>query len=168
MADVRRESGIIRIGSTFLIESGPFRRTAVATPELLNVSVTASHYQAPRKATPDEIADPAQPTPDGQIFSIDADGNPIKLGEQITYLDWNGHRDPDGPSAFYVYRYEELTAAERKERGTTDANLTALEKNNGRELTADEREAMTMIWREIAVEESEDAALTVVFGQLGA
>jgi len=58
---------LIEIGSTIRVENGPSRRKAIATRELLDDKVTASHYQA---------------------GAFDAMGKRIVLGEPMTYLDY--------------------------------------------------------------------------------
>lgn len=91
MAEIRREGDTILVGDRVIIERGPARKSAKATPELLADDVTATHYQAPRPATEDEIADPAIPTTeDGQRISIDAAGKPIELGKPMVFLDYLG------------------------------------------------------------------------------
>ncbi len=62
---------------TFRVEAGPAYKTAVATPELLDDHVTASHYKVGQK---------------------DAMGKTIVLGERITYLDYKG------VDVWYIYK----------------------------------------------------------------
>lgn len=62
-----------------IIETGPFIKTAVATPELLADDVTATHYA---------------------VGKGDQTGKPIVLGEPMTYADW---RNPD--RAWNVYQW---------------------------------------------------------------
>jgi hypothetical protein len=97
---------MIEIGETLRVENGPARKTAVATAELLDDAVTASHYQ---------------------IGERDAVGRPIVIGEPMTYLDYRGEwvwyiyqlRDdetaPDGtrwlPAGVETTKERALTAA---------------------------------------------------------
>jgi hypothetical protein len=142
MPSATRQGNILQIGDTIRIESGPVLRQAEATTELLANDQTADHYQAPRKATADEIADANVLTDEGQRLFLDAKGQPIRLGEPMHYLDWLGHGQQDeGATGFYVYALEPMTAAERKARHA-DA--------------PDE-----LIWHEIGCEPSEEAAITV-------
>lgn len=53
----------------FRIERGPVTKQAIATPELLDNAVTASHYH---------------------VGGLDANGKTIVLGEPMTYHDWKG------------------------------------------------------------------------------
>lgn len=120
MAEVTREGNILQIGESVRIESGPLRKTATATEELLDNAVTASHYQVDR---------------------ADADGKPIQIGEDMTYLDWLGHSEgADGATGHYVYKLEPMTDAEVEERGA---------------------EPGATIWREIGCEATEEAALAL-------
>lgn len=59
--------------ASYRIERGPKTKTAIATPELLDDAVTASHYHA-----------------DG---GRDANGKLIFLGKEMVYHDWLGERD---------------------------------------------------------------------------
>jgi hypothetical protein len=68
---------LIKIGITIRVENGPARKTAVATEELLDDAVTASHYKVGEK---------------------DAMGKPIVLGAPMTYLDYKGEW------VWYVYQ----------------------------------------------------------------
>lgn len=62
------------------IDTGPRRKQAVATEEILGDEVTATHYK---------------------VGGRDALGKVIALGEEMTYLDWLGDR------VFYVYKLNE-------------------------------------------------------------
>jgi hypothetical protein len=72
---------MIEIGTTIRVENGPARKTAIATEELLDDKVTASHYKVGLK---------------------DAMGKPIAIGEPMTYLDYKGEL------VWYVYQLEEI------------------------------------------------------------
>lgn len=163
MSETKREGSILKIGDTIRIEPGPMLKSSVATESLLSNSVTAAHYQASRPATEAEIADPGiATTPDGTRIFVDARNKPIMLGEEMKYLDWNGHAAAvDGSTVFYVTAYEPMTSAERKERETTDADLKGIEAKRGSLLSADEREAMTMIWHTIGETATEEKAITL-------
>lgn len=105
MVDIRRdESGIIHIGDKVRIEAGPRIKTAEATKELLDDTVTASHYQPPRRATREELDDPAILTEGKDRLFLDALGKPIQLGEQLTYVDWLA---PADEHVFNVYTWGE-------------------------------------------------------------
>jgi hypothetical protein len=79
---------LIEIGSTIRVENGPARKTAVATPELLDDKMTASHYQ---------------------VGAFDAMGKRIVLGESMTYLDYRGKW------VWYIYQLkDDETAPEGK------------------------------------------------------
>jgi hypothetical protein len=152
MAEARRIGNILAIGDTIRIEPGPALIRAVATPELLANDVTADHYQAPRDATPEEIASKDFDTPEGVFYAKDAMGQPIVLGQEMAYLDWLGDRNGnEGATVFYTYAHEPRTAAERK----------ALE------IPADATDPeMTHIWREIGQSPDEAAAITLAFDYL--
>lgn len=79
---------MIEIGSTIRVENGPARKTAVATRELLDDRMTATHYQE---------------------GAVDAMGKRIVLGEPMTYLDYRGEW------VWYVYQLkDDETAPEGK------------------------------------------------------
>ena len=89
--DIRKVSDdLIYVGSDMVIERGPVRRQAVATEELLDDKVTASHYYAgTRKARHGA----------GTIDKVGRDslGRPIVLGQPMDYIDW---KSPE--RCFYV------------------------------------------------------------------
>lgn len=62
---------IVQLSDKYRAESGPVRKEAVATTELLSNEVTAEHYQEGK---------------------FDAMGKTIKLGEKMTYLDYRNAR----------------------------------------------------------------------------
>lgn len=78
----------------FRIERGPKLKMDVATEELLSNDVTADHYQAPKTVTVDGV--------EVEIFSRDAMGDPIRLGQEMIYLDWLGEY------TWYSYKLERL------------------------------------------------------------
>jgi hypothetical protein len=71
---------LIEIGETIRVENGPARQTAVATEELLDDTVTASHYH---------------------VGMRDAMGKVIALGEPMTYLDYHGEW------IWYIYQLQD-------------------------------------------------------------
>jgi len=71
----------IKISETIVIESGPAKKKAIATEELLSDAVTAGHYK---------------------VGGRDAMNKPIVLGEEMTYLDWLG------AWVWYVYQEREV------------------------------------------------------------
>lgn len=103
--------------SRVVVEPGPKRLKAVATPELLDDAITANHYRAPveqpvyvnspfveRDGKRYYIADlvgnfkPGAPLlKDGKpvtalFYTIDSLNKPIVLGEEMDYIDW---KNPD-------------------------------------------------------------------------
>lgn len=153
--DIVKHGDITELDGRVRVEPLPRLIKATATPELLDNSVTADHYQPPRPASGDEIASPAVLTNDeGERLFLDAKGKGIELGKPFQYLDWYGHADPDNDHAtvWGLYRYEPLSAAELKERGWDDK---ALER-----LTPERREEVSNVWREIAQLDTYDEALT--------
>lgn len=142
MAEIKREGALISIGDTLRIEPGPVLLTGMAAEELLG-PVTADHYHAPREATPEEIANPHIDTPEGIYYAKDALGAPIKLGEEMTFLDWNGFKASEAASTrFYLYELSDRPDPEN----WIDPKF----------------------WAEIGVFETEDAALSAAFAKLGA
>jgi hypothetical protein len=71
----------ISISETVVIESGPAKKKAIATEELLSDAVTAGHYKAGAK---------------------DAMYKSIVIGQEMTYLDWLG------AWVWYVYQEREV------------------------------------------------------------
>lgn len=134
MPATTREGNILQIGATVRVESGPVLRREVATPELLDDSVTAAHYAMGRR---------------------DAQAKVIVEGEEMAFLDWNGHGEGrEGATAFYVYQRQPLTAEELAAREITEDVLAALPDDAA-------REEATIIWREIGCEADEQAAITL-------
>lgn len=139
MLHIQREGSLITLDGRVRIEPGPALKKATATKELLDNSITAPHYALEREV---EVRGELLTVP-----GIDAMGDPIALGKPIQYLDWVGHSmGTEGATSWYVYRMEDLTAAELKVRGV-DKELCAAE-----DLT---------IWREKAVAGSEDEAFAL-------
>jgi hypothetical protein len=86
----------IKISETIVIESGPAKKKAIATEELLSDAVTAGHYKAGLR----EVT-----MPDGSVVMkpyVDAMNKPIFLGEEMTYLDWLGEW------VWYVYQERDV------------------------------------------------------------
>lgn len=73
---------IINLTPTLRIEDGPRRVKATATAELLDDAVTAKHYK------------------EGQP---DSQGKPIKLGEEMEYVDYRNRKKPGG-MVFNLYQ----------------------------------------------------------------
>lgn len=82
-----KEPTFEQVGERHRVERGPRVLEAVATPELLDNEVTASHYQVGR---------------------FDAVGKRIKLGEKMTYADWKNREA-------YVWKIYELQTVETKD-----------------------------------------------------
>ncbi len=134
MPATTREGNILQIGATVRVESGPILRREIATPALLDDAVTAAHYA---------------------MGKPDAEANPIVEGEEMAFLDWNGHGEGvDGATGFYVYHLQPMTADELVAREITDEVLDALPDDAA-------REEATTIWREIGCEADEAAAITL-------
>lgn len=102
------------------IERGPRRITAKATKELLDDSQTASHYFAgERDASPGDVS-----LGDGKpqkVIGRDANGKPIKIGEEMVYIDWVNRR---GNSVWYVYLHDDTRFNRAGEHEAYDVALT--------------------------------------------
>lgn len=136
MVAVSREGGILHIGDALRVEPGPRRvEVSKATAEVLSDEVTAPHYA---------------------VGNMDSDGTPIEIGKPMVYLDWLGHQDGrEGSTTFYAYRLEKMTAAEIKQR--------LIEGHEGwDDLTDEQRDELSHIWREIGQYPSEEAAMTAL------
>ena len=141
---ITRDATTLHIGDKFRIEPGPRRVTAVVTTELLDDSVTATHYAL-------EINDTPEGVPPRQ--GIDALGKPIELGEEMTYLDWVGAQNgTPGSTVFYLYELDDMTPEEIEARTSEDGT------------PPDE----TTIWREVGTYETEEAALGTALADKGA
>lgn len=115
--EFRRDGDIVYIGDKLAVERGARRVTAVATTELLSNEQTADHYFAGTRVIGAD-ADGEDVTREG----VDALGEKIEVGKEMTYLDWVGfQREGDGKTeAFYVYRMEAPTTAEAKARNSDE------------------------------------------------
>jgi hypothetical protein len=86
-------SEFVVCGEDYRLERGPRRVTAKATKEVLSNDVTASHYRLP-----EPIKDSKGQTIKGKSgkpilsHALDAMGQPIKEGEDFTYLDYGQDR----------------------------------------------------------------------------
>jgi hypothetical protein len=69
---------LTEIDGAVRVESGPVRKHAIATTDLLSDAVTAAHYK---------------------VGGRDALGKPIKIGEPMDYIDWLS-----SDRAWYVYQ----------------------------------------------------------------
>jgi len=87
---VRVSKTLVQINDNIRIESGPLRKKAKATKELLKNSVTAGHYK------------------EGAIDSLN---KPIVLGEDMDYIDW---KNPE--RCFNVYKIGEETCKDKDEK----------------------------------------------------
>lgn len=135
------EENITHVGDKFRIEPGPRVLKAVATPELLDNSQTALHYALEINDTP-EGEDPRP--------GVDALGETIELGKEMTYLDWTGvQQGREGSLVFYAYELDDMTKAEIKAR-TSEEGV--------------EPEDQT-IWRELGFYETHDDALSAVLAK---
>jgi hypothetical protein len=74
--------GLVEIDGAMRVERGPERKRAIATAALLDNANTARHYK---------------------LGGIDADGQVIAEGRDMTYLDWT-NKDEWG---WYVYALED-------------------------------------------------------------
>lgn len=122
MVEIKRLVGkdgagnIVQVGDKVRIEPGPVRKKAVATKELLDDGVTAAHYHEPRQ---EPILDGAgKPTGEMKtVVAIDALSNPIKLGQEMDYIDWKAKA-----RVFYIYVLEEVKEKDK------DGNLVVIER----------------------------------------
>jgi hypothetical protein len=148
MATVKRDpnnEAIINVGSNFRIEAGPARLTAVATEELLSNSQTAEHYHAPIDEGNGKVT-----------FAKDAMGNPIRLGEEFTYIDYGG-QDREGKQSFYIYKKTPVDPdSEFLGDGSRNPDYVAPEH---REKETDDRTFYDYRWLPVATRASEEAAI---------
>lgn len=79
---------ITEIDDKFRVESGPVRRTEVATKELLKDDATATHY--------------CEGAPD-------ANGKKIEIGKKFDFIDWKSRE-----RAFYVYALDSKGVWQKK------------------------------------------------------
>ena len=84
---VEINENLTEIDGRVRIESGPTRRTVMATKEILDDNSTAGHYKVGNK---------------------DAAGKPIVIGESMTYLDWKAS------PGYYVYALIEVEVVNPK------------------------------------------------------
>jgi hypothetical protein len=86
-------SEFVVCGEDYRLERGPRRVMANATKEVLSNDVTAAHYRLP-----EPIKDAKGQVVKGKSgkpilsYALDADGQPIKEGEEFTYLDYGQDR----------------------------------------------------------------------------
>ena len=149
MAEVKRDpqnEAIINVGNNYRIEPGPPLVTETATEELRDNAQTAEHYHAPIESET------------GITFAKDAHGNPIKLGEEFTYLDWGG-TEREGKRIYYIY--------EKTPVNYTDEFLKSGDKNpyyvpeamREPKEDSEDRTYYDYIWKEVATRASEEAAI---------
>jgi len=107
MTTVRLSETLIEIDGTVRVEQCRCTKTGIACPELLDDSVTGSHYQHnghlvgkmvlntrtglmdPSKEALDDLAMPKDAAGETIVYR-DALGKPIFYGEEMTYRDWVG------------------------------------------------------------------------------
>lgn len=93
---IKTTGNITDIDDRIRIEPAHVHKKAVATEELLSDDVTARHYYAGVRKEPVYQANgEPRKDPDGnQMYServgVDSLGKPIKLGEEMDYIDWKG------------------------------------------------------------------------------
>ncbi len=104
---------LIEISKRVLIEDAPPRKQAVATEELLDDAMTASHYKAPRKATKEEIGDPTILTKGDLRLFPDSMGKPIELGKPMDYIDW---RCAEADRVWNVYELKEFAEKDKDDK----------------------------------------------------
>ncbi|MBE3088019.1 MAG: hypothetical protein IMZ71_02735 [Chloroflexi bacterium] len=121
---------MIEIGTTIRVENGPARKTAIATEELLDNKVIASHYQAGLK---------------------DALGKVIILGEPMTYLDYRGEL------VWYIYQLQEVGVNAEGEVLLPDSKHIL---KTGREPEDRKAVKTVEKWLPVAVETTKELALT--------
>jgi hypothetical protein len=130
---------MIEIGTTIRVENGPARKTAVATEELLDDAVTASHYQ---------------------VGSLDAMGKKIVLGKPMTYLDYLAE------DVWYIYQLGQMGIdAEgrplKPEKAEDQCSKAAWKAKAAEGVRTEER------WIPVGVEASKAAALAIANGLAG-
>lgn len=104
MVEITRRDQMIVLGDDEVrIEEGPVLKTEIATEELLHDDNTAPHYYAGMR--PMTFVGPGWRPVEVQAEGRDALGNPIKLGEEMTYADWGGKVRP-AETCFKVYKRE--------------------------------------------------------------
>lgn len=92
------------------VESGPIPTTVIATPEYLDNTRTADHYS---------------------VGSLDALGEVIELGKEMTFLEW-GTKDVPRVLGYYLYatdetgRYVQLQLFKDDERDVAIAAANAV------------------------------------------
>lgn len=110
-APVTRKGDMIVLGDDQVrIEEGPAYRTAVATAELLHDDNTASHYYA--GVRPMRLNTPKGPV-EVPAEGRDALAKPIRIGEEMTYLDHGGLAAP-GSRCFHIYQKRPVDPTKEK------------------------------------------------------
>jgi hypothetical protein len=133
------KSEMIEIGSTIRVENGPARKTAIATKELLDDKVTASHYQ---------------------VGAFDAMGNRIVLGEPMTYLDYRGEL------VWYIYQLGQM-GIDAEGRPLKPDKVEDLQSKAAWKAKAAEGVRTEERWIPVGVEASKAAALAIANGLEG-
>ena len=103
------------------IERGPRKITAKATKELLSDDVTASHYFAGERDTPAGAVGIGNKKPE-KIVGLDANGKQIKIGEDMTYIDW---KNRNTNSVWHIYLHDGERYQSSGQAETQDVALTA-------------------------------------------
>lgn len=156
---ITQKGDITQVGENVRLESGPVRKIAIATEELLHDDATAGHYYVGERIE------------DGvRKIGRDALGKPIVLGEEMTYLQWGG-RNTVPVMGWYVYKTGPA-GADRLEFNADNIaalneKISALEAITGRSQEDDVRlnllrgdlHRIENIWLEIGVYEDRDTAL---------
>lgn len=78
---------LIQVTPDIRVESGPARKRALATQELLDNSRTAPHYYEGVRKVGKELK-----------RGVDALGKPIQIGQHMDYLDWHNEY------VWYIYQ----------------------------------------------------------------
>jgi hypothetical protein len=130
---------MIEIGSTIRVENGPAQKVAVATKELLDNAVTASHYQ---------------------VGAFDSMGKRIVLGESMTYLDYLAE------DVWYIYQLGQMGIDEdgrplKPEKSEDQCSKVAWKAKAAEGVRMEER------WIPVGVEVSKASALAIANGLAG-
>ena len=130
---------MIEIGSTIRVENGPVQKVAVATKELLDNAVTASHYQ---------------------VGAFDSMGKRIVLGQPMTYLDYLAE------DVWYIYQLGQMGIDAdgrplKPEKSEDQCSKAAWKAVAAEGVRTEER------WIPVGVEASKAAALAVANGLAG-
>lgn len=141
------------------IEEGPMLKTAVATAELLNDDNTAPHYfEGVREIT---LTDAEGKQFTEQMLGRDALAKPIKLGEEMSYLD-HGGKVAQGERCFYVYVRRPIDPTKQYNKdGSVNRYFVPKHVREAKVEGLRSRTHMTYYFEEVGTAKSEDAAVEI-------